>query len=333
MNIKQKISIAMCTFNGESYLDEQLQSILTQSTLPDELVVCDDRSTDDTLEILYAFRDKCAFPVKIFKNPETLWVTKNFEKAINNCSSEIIVLADQDDIWQPNKLETITKAFQNNPHCGYVFSNADLVDENGKLLRLDLWKSIGFSGKRLEKYKNAEQMNVMLKGGNFVYGMTMAFRSIYKSSLLPIESRTAYCAHDTWIPLMLSGRGAYGVALSEALVKYRQHEKQVVGAYRPVSFKNSLTKILKNTSEEGLAFADSLDSIAVRLQLDVKIVNLTLNERKQLTDKAMHIRSRFLANSSVGFQKFRVVFREMLSGRYSRFSGGFKSVIKDLFVS
>lgn len=323
----------MCTYNGEAFLKEQLDSILAQTVLPTELVICDDCSNDATLDILYSFREACNFPVKIIVNTENIWVTKNFENAIAHCIGDIIVLADQDDIWQPNKLETIIKIFQSNPNCGYVFSNADLVDEDGKSVEVDLWQSIGFNEIRVQKYGRGKQLEVMLRGGNFIYGMTMAFRSVFIPSLLPIETRSFGCAHDTWIALMLSARGANGVAVRTSLVKYRRHRKQVTGVGRSFKNNNYFSRVSTNSSEGNLALADALDSIATRLKCEGQNGKHALHARKQLADKATHLRARFLANTSQGFKKMKIVFCETISGRYGRFSGGFKSAIKDLIAS
>ena len=93
-----KTSIALCTYNGEKFLREQLDSIALQTLLPDELVACDDRSCDSTMEILQEFRERVSFPVHIHQNEENLGSTKNFEKAIKLCSGDIIALCDQADV-------------------------------------------------------------------------------------------------------------------------------------------------------------------------------------------------------------------------------------------
>src|SRR5690242_1846918 len=100
-----RISVAMCTFNGARFLPEQLESITAQTRLPDELVICDDRSADESLEIIRAFLDRPPFTVRLEINERNLGSTKNFEKAIGLCQGEIIALADQDDVWFPQKLE------------------------------------------------------------------------------------------------------------------------------------------------------------------------------------------------------------------------------------
>jgi glycosyltransferase involved in cell wall biosynthesis len=102
-----KISIAMATYNGEKYLLEQLESFLIQEIKPDELIVCDDGSTDKTLEILNNFAEKAPFDVKIYRNKTNLGYSKNFEKAILLCSGDLIFLSDQDDVWFKNKIKEV----------------------------------------------------------------------------------------------------------------------------------------------------------------------------------------------------------------------------------
>ncbi|MFT4918317.1 MAG: glycosyltransferase involved in cell wall biosynthesis, partial [Zhongshania aliphaticivorans] len=97
-----KISVAMCTYNGERFLAEQLDSILNQTYKNIELVVVDDVSTDGTLRLLdeYAARDG---RIRVIRNSENIGFVRNFEKAMGACSGEFIALADQDDIWFPEK--------------------------------------------------------------------------------------------------------------------------------------------------------------------------------------------------------------------------------------
>src|SRR5882724_11959920 len=96
----QRISVAMCTYNGAGFLSEQLESIAAQTRLPDELVICDDRSTDESVEIVRNFARHTPFSVRLEMNEENLGSTKNFEKSIGLCQGEIIALADQDDVWR-----------------------------------------------------------------------------------------------------------------------------------------------------------------------------------------------------------------------------------------
>ncbi|MBW2422395.1 MAG: glycosyltransferase, partial [Deltaproteobacteria bacterium] len=102
-----RISVAMATCEGAPYLDAQLESLRTQSRPPDELVLCDDHSADETPAIAEAFARRAPFSVRIERNPQRLGITANFEKAVSLCSGDLIFLADQDDVWKPTKIEAL----------------------------------------------------------------------------------------------------------------------------------------------------------------------------------------------------------------------------------
>jgi glycosyltransferase involved in cell wall biosynthesis len=103
------VSVALCTYNGARFLDEQLASLAAQTWRPLELVVCDDRSTDSTLAILAKFASTASFPVRIVQNGAWLGYKSNFKKAACLCQGELITFCDQDDIWLPTKLEVCCK--------------------------------------------------------------------------------------------------------------------------------------------------------------------------------------------------------------------------------
>ena len=120
--------VALCTYNGALYLREQLDSLAAQTRLPDELVVCDDGSTDRTLAILDSFAAAAPFPVRI-RNRTRLGTPKNFERAIGLTTGAIIALADQDDVWYPHKLKRLERELARSKRIGLVFSDADVVDD------------------------------------------------------------------------------------------------------------------------------------------------------------------------------------------------------------
>ena len=97
----ETISVALCTYNGERFLEEQLASLEAQERRPDELVVCDDRSTDNTVSLLESFARTASFPVRIHINPINLGSTVNFDRAMRLCAGSLIAFCDQDDIWSP----------------------------------------------------------------------------------------------------------------------------------------------------------------------------------------------------------------------------------------
>ena len=101
-------SVCMATYNGQKYLREQIESILCQLSANDELVISDDHSTDSTVDIIRSYGDS---RIKMYANELTKGVTHNFENALNKSKGDIIFLADQDDVWLPNKISKMEKKF------------------------------------------------------------------------------------------------------------------------------------------------------------------------------------------------------------------------------
>jgi hypothetical protein len=231
-----RISVALCTYNGERFLPQQLAGIQQQTRLPDELVVCDDRSTDRTLAMLGEFAATVPFPVEIIRNTETLGSTKNFEKAIRLCSGDLIALSDQDDLWYPNRLERSEQEFMAHPQAGLVFSDADVIDEQNRPLGATLWQQLGFAGKR--KHDLMAGQFVLLAKHRFVTGATMMFRSTLRERFLPIG---VGWVHDEWITLVVAAFSELR-PIDQPLIRYRIHGSQQVG------FQNKLEQRAQGTT-------------------------------------------------------------------------------------
>ncbi len=222
--ITVKCSVAMCTYNGGRFLHEQLQSIARQTHLPCELVVCDDGSSDSTAEIVRAFAESTAFPVRFVRNAAQLGSTRNFEQAIKLCSGDVIVLCDQDDVWQSNKLQSMAHVLASEAEVGGVFCNAHLIDESSRPLPGSLWeRSQCIPGTQADL--NGEYGARLLLRRRVVTGATFAFRSAFVSQVTPIP---AEWVHDAWIALLVAALGRLR-AMPERLMSYRLHSAQQVG--------------------------------------------------------------------------------------------------------
>jgi len=99
-----KISVCMASYNGEKYIRQQIDSILPQLGESDELIISDDSSTDDTISVVKSINDN---RIKLIKDQKFKSPVSNFENAIKNATGDFIFLCDQDDIWQPNKVESV----------------------------------------------------------------------------------------------------------------------------------------------------------------------------------------------------------------------------------
>ncbi|MEA3048196.1 MAG: hypothetical protein QOG84_32 [Sphingomonadales bacterium] len=129
-----KVSIALASYNGARFIDEQLASLAAQTRLPDELVVCDDGSTDDTLARVERFAAAAPFAVRIVRNPVNLGFNRNFEHALSETRGDTVFISDQDDIWYPAKIETALAALDSDPGAALVVNDEHLMDGEGRRL-------------------------------------------------------------------------------------------------------------------------------------------------------------------------------------------------------
>jgi glycosyltransferase involved in cell wall biosynthesis len=202
-----RISVCMTTYNGEKYIQKQIRSILDQIGENDEIIVCDDRSSDSTIEIISSFQDR---RIKVFVNDVTLGFSKNFSKCISLAEGALIFLADHDDIWLPEKVEKYLKIFEEKSDVISIMSNMEIIDEN------DLVTNSRFLNLR-SGYSN----RVLRVVRNFVkstyYGCSIAFRKELKNKILPLPFH-----FDTWIGLVSD---IYGKCyhLDEVTMQYRRH--------------------------------------------------------------------------------------------------------------
>jgi glycosyltransferase involved in cell wall biosynthesis len=330
-----KISVALCTYNGEKFLRDQLESIGRQSLLPDELVVCDDGSRDSSLDILREFRRKVSFPVLIQQNEKNLGSTRNFEKAIKLCSGDIIVLCDQDDVWKAEKLEKLKKAFQDNPQVGYVFSDGELVDASLQQIDRTVWESNQFYGETYSHYVNGEQLLCFLRW-QIVTGATMAFRSRLKEYIFPFPEHKIWI-HDGWIAVVGSSIGEIGLPLAEALISYRQHDQQQMGGNltdKAGGLWNDLLALKENRNDFIQGWADAsafFDALRRHLMgLPISCRPATQKSIATLEEFARHFQNRLKIFAASRLGKIPFIAGELFTGRYKKFSNSWKSAIADL---
>lgn len=327
-----KISVAMCTYNGARYLREQLLSVAAQTRPPDELVICDDQSADETRAIISDFAATAPFPVHLHVNSRTLGSTKNFERAIGLCAGDIIALADQDDVWLPEKLRRIEDCFEREPGVGLVFTDAEVVDEDLRPLGYRLWQSVGFDDAARRLVRGGRVLDVLLPGWT-VTGATMAFRGGCRDLVLEIPTDLALI-HDGWIALLIAS--VAGVSfIDEPLIKYRQHARQQIGA------KERQVEVAAaglDGTREALRRTNSYDEmIAIGTRAQQRLtersdVYKSEDAVAKLEQRLRHLRAR--ANLPPGkLSRARSVLRELLSGRYHSYSNGLYSAVKDLATS
>lgn len=327
-----KLSIAMCTYNGALYLPEQLHSIAKQTRLPDELIVCDDGSDDDTREILAAFASKMPFIVRLYVNERNLGSTKNFEKAIALCEGDVILLSDQDDVWHPEKLMRIEAAFFSAPAAGLVFTDAQVVDHCLQPLGYSLWQRVGGKLNRAGQKQTLEKGEAFesLLTRNFVTGAALAFRSGFKELVLPIPSDTDLI-HDGWIALMIAAVADL-YFIDEPLIQYRQHPQQQVGAPVGEATVERKGDVLAAVRRENSYLREIHKLETVHQRLSAKCSVFSCREAlPKLEARLTHLQARAHMPDDK-LNRLPSVLKELLSFRYHLYSNGIRSAAKDLLI-
>lgn len=326
MKPKRSISIALCTYNGASHLCEQLHSIAAQSRLPDELVICDDRSSDATGEIVGKFSTHAPFPVRLIVNSQDRGSTKNFEKAIRACKGDVIVLCDQDDSWYPNRLQATEDVLIERPDAGAVFADADIVDDDLKLLGYRLFETAQFSSRLRRQVEEGNAFEALL-AHNFVTGATMAFRAEFLPLIVPIPS---LWIHDGWIAILISAV-ANVICVDRPLIKYRQHSGQQLGAKRRSIGAHLASTQASSNRECYRQIPEQYRLVYCRLR-EVLGLRMPRKRMDMLQAKISHMSGRAdLSKSRVC--RLPAIASALVMNRYSEFGYGWRDVIRDLLVN
>jgi glycosyltransferase involved in cell wall biosynthesis len=220
------ISVAIIAYNSSEYIKNQIDSILEQTHNVDEIIIFEDGSTDNTKEILEAYKIKHPDLFIIHYNSQNIGIYKNIEKAIKSCTGDIIILADHDDFWYTNKVETILKWFNSNPKMNGVFTNGTIMNSE-EILNTNycLWDVMGFPYKSI---KNSTDLKLYINTvENAVTGAALAFRKNLSFLNYPFPT-IKNLVHDRWIAMNLAENNSLGI-LDEKIIRYRIHSKQAIG--------------------------------------------------------------------------------------------------------
>lgn len=226
------ISVCMAAKNGARFIGYQLDSILPQLNDKDEIIISDDHSTDNTFEIVKQYSDA---RIRFIENPKS-GIVSNFENSLLSSKGEIIFLADQDDVWMPDKIKKTLPYFN---EYDLVVSDCKIVDDKLDCLH-DSFLEFNSSGKGVIK-------NLLR---NSYMGCCMAFKRSLLKKALPFPSRLII--HDQWLGLIAELFGNV-VFQPEQLLLHRRHSK------------NASTTFYKSKN-------DIVSKFSHRLQLAVSLI-------------------------------------------------------------
>lgn len=220
------VSVALCTFNGALYLQEQLDSLLRQTSPPTELVLSDDGSSDASVSIVTEFAKAVGIKLVVAPAHTRLGFTQNFSLALSLCSTQYVALSDQDDVWLPGKLATALAAMHEG-EAKYGTSCPLLVHTDLTVVSADL-HTISSSFMRSEGLCSPAPHDALtiLLTQNFVTGCTILVNRPLLECALPIPKEAV--VHDWWLALVAASCG-HILYLDRPTVMYRQHGSNAIG--------------------------------------------------------------------------------------------------------
>ena len=326
-----EVSVALCTYNGARFLREQVRSICLQTRPPVEIVLSDDASRDGSVEVVRAAVAECAaerpgppIALRVFENPVALRVVKNFEQAISACTSELIALSDQDDVWMPDRLALMVAHFEQDANLMLLHTDARLVDSERRDLNQTLFHALEVTPLELAQVHGGKAFDALLRR-NLVTGATTVFRRSLLADALPLPVEWV---HDEWLAIVASTTARVDL-LEQPLIEYRQHESNQIGARRD-TFKEKVRKALASRGNTHVERAIKAELLLERLlQLGDRVPPEII---AKVRSKIVHQRFRAALPPS-RLARIVPIAREAMTGRYDKFGRGVRGVVRDLFES
>lgn len=297
-----KISVAMTTYNGAAFLELQLQSLLEQTRLPDEVIICDDGSQDNTVDILKDFIKKNKLERwTVFENSENHGYVENFRKAMSLTTGDVVFLCDQDDIWNPRKIEIIANILERDTAILALASGYSCIDSLGN--------PIGASVKKFYTApfwsKGLWEVSKVRYGRILYFNMAQGCSTAYRRSLVDRYCATASCnrlSHDWALNMMAYDSGGL-YFLNKELIHYRIHEHNTIGVVAAAGAITHRIPRLENYADE------IVDALQLPLRETTKndirdIVNLTHARIAFLREKRMCVWCRGFAQHLLPLSRF-----------------------------
>jgi glycosyltransferase involved in cell wall biosynthesis len=325
-----KTSIALAIYNGEKYLQEQLDSYLAQTVLPDELIVSDDCSSDNTQKILIDFAKKAPFRVVLLCNIENVGFAQNFSRALSQTTGDLIFLSDQDDVWFPEKIATMITYAEENPEYALYMHDALHTDS-----------SLSPVGVRLQQQMRA----IGAHTEHFVTGCCAMFRQEYLQKWLPVPE--GVWGHDTWL-VGCADAIKKKCVIKKSLMYYRRHEcntaPSLVANVKRVTLLQMFREKKQSTSsgeweKEQMRNAASAEAQSNGL-LKVADNSADLEESsayrtfaKQKKELALFIQQRIKVRQEKINLRILKVFQWYFLGKYDKYASGIKSACLDIFFN
>ncbi len=335
----------MAAYNAEKFLEEQLNSLLGQTILPDEFVVCDDGSTDKTLDILEAFSSQAPFPVKILKNVENRGLSSTLNNIIKAAQGDILINLDADDVMLPDRIARILDEFENHPDIGFVFSNAIITDSTCKNSLGEVFQYASSKNLNRSKDHNNDYFFTAIFNPN-AYGATLAFKKCFEPLIIPMPCHITSkgtleggIASDQWITIMVSAVAPCRI-IDKPLLYYRQHDSNLGGAghkntvitraLRVLSF--FLTDYTKEKNKYETAKTNQLNQLqSIKAKLLSQTEFFFSQEKQLILDKRINHLQTLTSLPSLTWKRWFLVFKEILTIGQHNYAFTRLNILYDLF--
>ena len=282
-------SIALCTYNGEKYLPQLLDSLLSQTVLAREIIIVDDCSTDGTVSLLEKYAGSNS-QIKLYIQKSNLGPIGAFQTAIQLTCQPYIFLADQDDVWKTNKVELMLSAASRfaSEKPLLVYSDLEVMDERGNPRFPSFWKMAGI--------KPHESTFARLMFGNVVTGCASLINAKMKEYLTSIPQ--GVLMHDHWIGLIAFGFGET-LVMDEQLVKYRTHGDSVTEKKQASALWKFQTQVGQMLKEKRTFLEKEINQMIL---FDQKFRDRLSDEHQELVEKFISLRKKpFLIRKLVSY--------------------------------
>lgn len=320
-----RVSVAVATRNGAPFVRDQLASILDQTRLPDEIVVSDDGSDDDTVAIVRSTLARggggLGVEVRIFENVAPLGVTANFQKALEACSGDIIVLSDQDDIWKEDRVARAVTVFEGDSSAVLVVCDADLIDGDAAPLGDTLFGALGLSTIERQALAGERTFEALMRR-NLVTGATTALRRSLVVDATPFPSAWV---HDEWLAVIAAAQGGVRM-IPVALVGYRQHGANEIGVRRP-GLRDRVARLAANRVERNSRMFARAQALNDRFALTARAYQPAVIDAVSAKLKHEGMRHSLPA---ARLSRVIPVAREAARGGYRRSGRGAPDIFRDL---
>jgi glycosyltransferase involved in cell wall biosynthesis len=212
--MQPRVSVCLASHNGEKFIREQIESILSELSPNDEVIICDDGSTDATCSIITSFNDP---RIKLIINSNNIGYVKNFEKVLSLAKGQFIFVSDQDDIWVAGKVQKVLAAFQKDHNITLVYHNLESVDVFGNMLH-----------RKFPQYSQGVKNSFIFLIRQLIkaqiFGCACCLNRSKLNSIFPFPA--SVYAHDHWISVWAAVNGRI-FFLKDVLVKHRRHDSNL----------------------------------------------------------------------------------------------------------